>query len=216
MALPFSKFVKSCPISKHSVLSPADSASSMLTVQQSNTAKHVARRRKLLWVEAGRLGSSQTWTDSDSDRPFPCVIIGKLPDDVLLEIFVCVVGLQVHDYFPDDEPRHLESGWRTLVHVCKRWRSVVFSSPRRLDLRLFCTNTRPVKLLLDIWPPLPIYIYACHSGKSPLQGVTNILAALKQHNRVSGIWIDGVPKSLLRRTVATKPFPSDTSGSFVE
>ena len=152
-------------------------------------------------------------SDSDSDLLYSRVTIGNLPDDVLLEVFVYVARrhLGPGERYPEDE-----IGWRTLVHVCKRWRSVVFSSPRRLDLRLFCTNTRPVKLLLDIWPPLPIYIYACHSGKSPLQGVTNILAALKQHNRVSGIWIDGVPKSLLRRTVATKPFPSDTSGSFVE
>jgi hypothetical protein len=26
--------------------------------------------------------------------------------------------------------------WHTLVHVCRKWRTVVLGSPRRLDLRL--------------------------------------------------------------------------------
>ena len=41
-----------------------------------------------------------------------------------------------------------------------------------------------------------------------MPGVTNLLAALEQQNRVWGIWIDGVPDSLLRDSVATKPFPA--------
>jgi F-box-like len=149
--------------------------------------------------------------DSDPDRLYPRVTIGKLPDNVLLEIFVCVVGPQVDYCTAIDEPRHHEGGWCTLAHVCKRWRSVVLSSPRRLDLRLFCTNRRPVKKLLDIWPPLPVYIYAYHpAGKSQLRGVNNIVAALKQQNRVWGIEIWGIPNSLLKKSVAMKPFPALT------
>jgi F-box-like len=151
-------------------------------------------------------------TGSDSDRLYPHMTIDKLPDDVLLEIFVYVVGHQEDYCIAIDEPKRHEGGWRTLVHVCKRWRSVVLSSPRRLDLRLFCTNTRPVKKLLDIWPPLPIYIHADHpGGNSPLRGVTNLLAGLKQQNRVWGIEIWGVPNSLLKKSVAMKPFPALTS-----
>jgi F-box-like len=166
----------------------------MLTVQRSNTEKQIARRRKLLWVDSDR-----------SDRPYPRVTIGKLPDDVLLEIFVCLTCQARWSITT------FEGGWRTLVHVCKRWRSVVFSSPRRLDLRLFCTNTRPVKRLLDIWPPLPISILASPpAGKSPLRGVTNLMAALKQHNRVRVISIEGVPNSILKTSVAMKPFPALT------
>jgi hypothetical protein len=68
-----------------------------------------------------------------------------------------------------------------------------------------------VKKLLDIWPALPIYIYAYqHAQPSPLRGVTNILAALEQHNRVCGIRIDGIPNSLLKRSVAMQPFPALT------
>jgi hypothetical protein len=86
------------------------------------------------------------------------------------------------------------------------------SSPRCLALQLLCTNRRPVKKSLDIWPPLPIYIHASHSGgNSRLRGVNNIVAALKQQNRVCVIWIDGVPNSLLKKSVVMKPFPTLTS-----
>jgi F-box-like len=148
--------------------------------------------------------------DSVSDvRLYLRVIIGKLPDDVLLEIFVCVT-CQAR-WTITEGPKDFEDIWHTLVHVCKRWRSVVFSSPRRLNLRLYCTNTRPAKRLLDIWPPFPIHIYANHAGKSALPGVTNLMAVLEQQDRVRGIWINGVPNSLLKKFVAMKPFPALTS-----
>ena len=155
-----------------------------------------------------RLGPPPTCgdTDSDSDQLYPLVTIDKLPEDVLLEIFVYVLRAKW------GETEEHERGWRTLVHVCKRWRSVVFSSPRRLELQLYCTNKRPVKKLLDIWPPLPIYIHAnYYAEKSPTKGVTNLMAALKQHDRVCGIFIFCVPTSLLKRSLAMKkPFPALT------
>ena len=52
--------------------------------------------------------------------------IDMLPDDVLLEIF---------DFFVEEEGRGPKvdfEEWHTLVHVCRRWRSVVFKSPHRL------------------------------------------------------------------------------------
>ena len=156
------------------------------------------------------LVSSLTWV-ADPDRLYPRVT-KQLPDDVLLEIFVYVVERQVDysGYFAVDEPRHHEDGWRALVHVCKRWRSVVFSSPRRMDLRLVCTNTRPVKQLLDIWPPLPIYIHASYNTEeSPLPGLADLTAALEQQNRVCGIEMFRVPNWLLQSLV--EPFPALTS-----
>jgi F-box-like len=146
---------------------------------------------------------------TDSDRLYPRVTIGKLPDDVLLEIFY-MARCQVDDV---NRPKYFEDRWRTLVHVCKQWRSIVFSSPRRLDLQLFCTNRRPVKKLLDIWPPLPIYIFAIKpSEKSPMRGVTDLMAALEQQNRVRGICIRRAPNSLLKQLVAmaVKPYPALT------
>ena len=76
-------------------------------------------------------------TDLDSDRLYPRVTISALSDDILVEIFVHVVGTKMDNYLFLDGQRRFEGRWHTLVHVCKRWRSVVFSSPRRLDLRLF-------------------------------------------------------------------------------
>ena len=182
----------------------------MLTVQRSNTGKHVARRRTVGRSSSrsvGPLGSSPTWavTDSNTNWLYPPVTIGKLPDDVLLETFAVYVAA--------GGPRYCEDRWRTLVHVCKRWRSVVFASPRRLDLQLYCTNTRPVKKLLDIWPPLPIHIFATtrcavKSRQVVPRGVTNLLAALKQRNRVCGITIFGVPNSILKMSLVMKPFPA--------
>jgi hypothetical protein len=180
----------------------------------------------MLHVDESRCGSEQvevsdhsqftssSWLTTnlggtDSDQPYPRVTIGKLPDDVLLEIFVHVIG---PSYSTLSGPRRFEDGWRTLVHVYRRWRSVVLASPRRLDLQLFCTNTRPVKKLLDIWPPsLPVSIYAYHhSWQSPLRGVTDLMAALEQQNRVREICIRGAPNSLLKQFVAMKPFPALT------
>ena len=72
-----------------------------------------------------------------------------LPDDVLLEIF---------DFYVDEDIGTIQE-WITLAHVCRRWRSVVFQSPHRLNLRLVCRPTTPVRNTLDIWPPLPLIIY---------------------------------------------------------
>jgi hypothetical protein len=93
--------------------------------------------------------------------------------------------------------------------VCQRWRYVVFDSPRRLDLRLLCTHWTPVTNMLDIWPALPIVI----STGFPLlaSGVTNIISALRQHNRVCKIDIAGVPNSLLKEFAEMQePFPALT------
>src|SRR6266849_8217981 len=72
--------------------------------------------------------------------------------------------------------------WQTLVHVCRRWRTLVFGSPRRLHLRLFCTPETPAKDTLDVWPALPLIV----KGNMALSSDTgNIVAALGQSNRVS-------------------------------
>src|SRR5216683_262039 len=129
--------------------------------------------------------------------------INILPDDVLLEIFDHYVILR------PTSPSHKQyiDAWHTLVHVCQRWRYVVFDSPHRLDLRLLCTYKTPVTNMLDIWPALPIYIYVVDETSS-LPDVTNIISALQQHNRVCTIKIWGVPNSLLKEFAAMQePFP---------
>jgi hypothetical protein len=128
--------------------------------------------------------------------------IDILPDDVLLEIFDHYVTLPREYSYHD---RRVDA-WYTLVHVCQRWRYVVFDSPRRLDLRLLCTHWTPVTNMLDIWPALPIVISAAPMLAS---GVTNIISALQQHNRICKININGVPKSLSKDFAAMQePFPA--------
>ena len=78
--------------------------------------------------------------------------IDMLPDHVLLEIF---------DFYLVEDPfrRNNIGAWQLLVHVCRRWRNVVFESSRRLNSRLICTPTTPARDTLDIWPALPLLIY---------------------------------------------------------
>jgi hypothetical protein len=107
--------------------------------------------------------------------------IDTLPDDALLEIF---------DFYVDrsqwDEHKTAIEGWQSLVHVCRRWRNVVFRSRRRLDLQLYCTPETPAKDTLDVWPALPLII----AGNMTLSGTDNVIAALGQRNRVSQIVLE--------------------------
>ena len=140
--------------------------------------------------------------------------IDTLPDNVLLEIFDFYLGAD--NPFPfvaggRNVPLR-EDFWHTLVHVCRRWRSIVSASPRRLKLNLLCTERRPVKR--KIWPEIPIFIWATipKSGRSRGQGVRNIVAALKQHHdRVCRIAFWDIPNSLLKKFASMKTsFPALT------
>src|SRR5579863_8867203 len=117
----------------------------------------------------------------------PWVTTRVLPDDVLLEIFNIDL----------DQAGYVEA-WHTLVHVCRQWRCVVFASPLRLNLRLLCTPKRPVEMILDIWPIFPTVVDFVAIGKRP-RGMDNIIATLKQHNRVCSINIRNIPNSLLKK-----------------
>ena len=133
------------------------------------------------------------------------VPIDMLPDDVLLEIF----DLCLRD--------PTASGWRALVHVCQRWRRIVFASPRRLGLRLKCSSGTPVRTNLPFWPvTLPLAIdyrhdYLALGGQICHEDEDNILAVLGHPRRVHRITIHG---GLLTRKVVTtmrKSFPALTN-----
>jgi len=113
-----------------------------------------------------------------------------LPDDVLLEAF----DSYVDDNADEEFGPFRESGtrkWITLAHVCRRWRSLVFQSPRRLNLRLLCTANTPARDTLEIWPPLPLVIndaYDIFSDEpSNADKWDNIVAALEHNDRVCRI-----------------------------
>ncbi|KAI9512607.1 hypothetical protein F5148DRAFT_1161508 [Russula earlei] len=128
--------------------------------------------------------------------------IEKLNANVLLEIFdFSRCGATGDDW------------WHTLVHVCRRWRHVIFGSSHRLNLRLVCTQVTPVKKMLDVWPALPLVIVA---DNRLLRGVDNIISALENrllNYRVCEIHIaDMQDSSLLQRFagVMQEPFPALT------
>ena len=109
--------------------------------------------------------------------------IDLLPDDILLEIFDFYVYVS-----PDYDVKAEIEGWQQLAHVCPRWRSIVFGSPRRLDLKLCCTPETPARDTLDVWPALPLIIEGTLSSSS---STDNITAALGQSNRVCKVSLTG-------------------------
>ena len=182
----------------------------MPTVKGSKSRKRVTCQQDRVTVcsedRRGELlsaGSSYSITDLvREDQLYSRVTISALPDDVLLEIFKFYVDQDCH-----------EDAWHTLIHVCQKWRYVVFASPRGLHLRLHCTSKNPAKEMLDVWPTLPLAIDGFFTGPD-LPGVTNITAALEEHDRVCRINIWGVPYSLLENSaVMKKPFPELTDMS---
>jgi F-box-like len=125
------------------------------------------------------------------------VSIDMLPDDVLLEIF---------DFFRKSVIEFEE--WQILVHVCRRWRNVVFGSPRRLNLRLFCSDRTPARDTLDVWPALPLSIKCVERAGS----VDDIVAVLERSDRVYNIELWNLERSDLEIISAAMqvPFPELT------
>lgn len=128
----------------------------------------------------------------------PRVTIEMFPDNVLLDIF---------DFCRAAAMRDLEVwAWHRLVHVCQKWRYLVFSSPTSLKLHLRCTWKTPVKETLAVWPPLPIVIQYWDYPN----GGDNIVAALGYRHRVCSIDIKGIGGILLSRlaTVMWQSYPA--------
>jgi hypothetical protein len=119
--------------------------------------------------------------------------IDVLPDDVLLEIFYFYVLISARE----------EEAWQLLVHICRRWRSLVFQSPRRLDLQLYCRPNTPAKDTLDVWPALPVIV----AGDMTLSSTDNIITALGQSNRVCRVNLWGLAGWQLEEVLAQMQVP---------
>jgi hypothetical protein len=134
-------------------------------------------------------------------------MIDMLPDNVLLEIF---------DLYKEDTATQSAFifiapgtwGWKTLIQVCRRWRCVIFGSPRRLDLRIVCTDKTPTRTSLDIWPPIPIAITCPYFVDE--RSVENVMAAAEHHDRISHIFINSINGSALRKLAAAMQQPNPT------
>ena len=145
------------------------------------------------------------WTTSLSDCRLTRYDVGqamsidKLFDDVLLDIFDFYVIEQSND------KKEVEA-WQTLVHVCRQWRTIVFGSSRRLNLRLYCATTTQTPL--DVWPTLPLCI---QGSVESTEESDNIIAVLKRSNPVYHIDLTDYSSYLENILVAMqKPFPELT------
>ncbi|KAN0134789.1 hypothetical protein V8E53_007574 [Lactarius tabidus] len=109
--------------------------------------------------------------------------ISMLLDDIMLEIFDLCRKDSNFDWFK-------VWGQNGLVHVCRRWRQLIFGLPRRrLDIRLPCTHGTPVRKNLGSWPPIPITIfYREEYGLTP-DDKDSILAALEHPDRVCEVYL---------------------------
>jgi hypothetical protein len=139
------------------------------------------------------------------------ITIEMLHDDVLLEIFFSCIN-QFHGTD--------SNVWQTLVHVCQRWRYLIFAFPDHLNVRLRCSKEKPVRETLRIWPALPIAV----SGKADnirdvydfddmygIGDVNNIVVALEQRDRVCEINLECYPNCNTSGAVVSSmlvPFPA--------
>src|SRR6266851_6831046 len=133
-------------------------------------------------------------------RPLTVTCAGRvtfdmLPDDVLLDIF---------DFYRTDFYCYPWK-WHTLAQVCRRWRQVIFASPRRLDLQFLCTPSTRVREMLDFLPlTMPIMISNLSNEPPPydalsLEGGDQVISAIEQRDRVRWVHLDGITSSLLEK-----------------
>ena len=173
---------------------------------------------KLLSVRKARCTCSSsgvvTQTRSDSCTVVKykrTVIIDPLPDDIFLEIFdLCLRDPTVQPVQRMTRVRMKK--WIILVHVCQRWRRIIFASPCRLDLYVSCICGTPVRQDLVYWPlSLPLVIDYPGPVSFPNRTSSdddNILAALAHANRIHFVDIYATPSLFDKVTaVMQEPFP---------
>ena len=135
--------------------------------------------------------------------------IDALPDDVLLAVFNSYAS-QIETRWGKPREEIWEKAWRSLVHVCRRWRRIVFGSPHHLDLRLVCSERTRTRDTLDVWPALPLVIRT--GGNYGTGNVDDIIASLERSDRVCKISFANHPRSDFEVFFAEmqKPFPELT------
>ena len=138
------------------------------------------------------------------------VTIDDLSDDDLLAIFDFYV-VRYQDLLIGEmvlgirDAMKKTRSWQSLVHVCRRWRGLVFGSPRRLNLQLYCTTKTPANGTLDVWPALPLLI----RGDVTETTVDNVIAQLEHSDRIRQININFQTNSQIEKLCAAMqaPFP---------
>ena len=133
-------------------------------------------------------------------------MINILPNEILLDIFD-----HIRLSSTDSRPNSVWK-WHALVHICSRWRQIVFASPQRLNLQLLCKLGTHVRDYLDCWPAFPIVIDYMAFGSLTPSDEDNVVAALEHRSRIRVIHLP-VSVSLWSKivTVMQEPFPALTS-----
>ena len=119
----------------------------------------------------------------------PSLLIDKLSEDVLLEVFDSYRKKFKHA--PEYE-RHWNRihGWLMLAHVCQKWRRIVLASPSRLDLCICVIGKNPgnMKTMLSPrLPRLPIFVDYRWLGTSTPKDISRLSTALRHRDRLRGI-----------------------------
>jgi hypothetical protein len=119
--------------------------------------------------------------------------IHNLDDDSLLQVFSY--------YRLEEDNWNLQLKWRKLVHVCQRWRCLIFDSSSILDMCLRVTNKSPSLDTLCHLPSLPLVIDYSHGtwvGRARKRKYEdNIHLGLQRHGRVCRVALRA-PSSSLR------------------
>ena len=123
--------------------------------------------------------------------------IDTLSDDVLLCIF--------DSYRRDSESRLGIWPWDDLVHICRRWRRIVFAFPGYLDLHLRCRSKTDAQEKLDIWPTLPLGIYSslCDEGVDE----DDIIGTLERRDSITRTHLREFNHSQLKKCIALMQEP---------
>ena len=101
---------------------------------------------------------------------------------------------------------HSKREWQRLVRVCRRWRQIIYASPRYLDLLLYCSKGTFIRNL-SCWPAFPITIN--YFSLDP-EEEDDVVALLQHSDRVRKINLPvHLTDSQLRKVVLAmqEPFP---------
>lgn len=124
--------------------------------------------------------------------------IQVLSDDVLLHIFSYFRPHQHRPYFFYGHIPPLTWAWQRLANVCRRWRYLIFVSPRSLGVWLVISSKR-CGTTLDLWPPLPISIHSGAHQTLSSKEEQNVISTLRHSDRIFDIDLS-ISDSLLKKS----------------